>query len=56
MIRKTLIALILTTVPLTAFASGANTKSGIGDKNGTQCAPGFYFDTSQNQCIAANWI
>ncbi|SHI82636.1 hypothetical protein SAMN05444000_103162 [Shimia gijangensis] len=56
MIRTILIAIALTSAPLAVLASGANTKTGIGEKNGRLCAPGFYFDASQNDCIAANWI
>lgn len=56
MIRTTLIAIALFTAPMAAIASGANTKTGIGDKNGPLCAPGFYWDASDELCIAANWI
>lgn len=47
---------ILFTAPTLAMAGGANTKTGIGDKNGPQCPPGQYFDTIDGLCLTANWI
>ena len=48
--------LALTLSPLSLAASGANVKTGIGEKNGPLCAPGFYIDTQSQKCVAANWI
>ncbi len=55
MIRSTLIAIALVAAPIAVSASGANTKTGIGDKNDKGCDPGFYLDTTSGSCISANW-
>lgn len=53
---RCLAVLSLILVPGLTLAGGANTKTGIGDKNGPECAPGFYLDQRSGLCVAANWI
>ncbi|MEQ9694070.1 hypothetical protein [Shimia sp. SDUM112013] len=56
MIRTLTLAAACAIVPALALAGGANTKTGIGEKNGPECAPGFYYDERDKMCIAANWL
>lgn len=55
MVRLIAVCVVLA-LPMMATAGGANTKTGIGDKNGQQCEAGSYFDKSAGKCLAANWI
>ena len=53
---RLLFVILMVATPSIALAGGANVKTGIGDKNGPECAPGFYFDKLEGMCIAANWL
>ena len=56
MFKNILVVTAIGLLPMTALASGANIKTGIGEKNGTRCDPGFYWDATDQMCLAANWI
>lgn len=56
LMKRLIFAALLAALPAVAFAGGANTKTGIGDKNGPECAPGQYFDSADGLCLTANWI
>nr|WP_319948832.1 hypothetical protein [uncultured Shimia sp.] len=56
MFKNILVVTAIVMLPMTALASGANIKTGIGEKNGTRCDPGFYWDATDQMCLAANWI